>query len=148
MAAEIEFKTGRTLPHDQIISLYNSVNWSAYTAGEAGLRLKEAINNSTYVVSAWSGQQLVGMARCLSDDVSIFYLQDILIRPEFQRQGFGRKLLNHCLHRFEHVRMKVLLTDDEERQVRFYESMGFQNTSGLSTTKLNTYVSIAGKKLE
>ena len=83
--------------------------------------IQAAIQNSTYVLTAWSGEKVIGLARCMSDDVSIFYLQDILIHPEYQRQGVGRKLLLKCLERFEHVRMKVLLTDDEEQQRMFYE---------------------------
>ena len=83
-----------------------------------------------------------------SDDVSICYLQDILIHPEFQRHGIGRKMLSNCLERFAHVRMKVLITDDEERQKLFYESLGFKNTKDLKKMPLNAYVQIAGRDLE
>ena len=51
--------------------------------------LPTAIRNSTYVVTAWHADQLVGLARGLSDDVSIFYLQDILVHPDYQRTGIG-----------------------------------------------------------
>jgi hypothetical protein len=40
--------------------------------------------------------------------------------------------------------MKVLLTDDEERQRAFYESLGYKNTKDLEKIKLNAYVQIAG----
>jgi len=141
-------KTGHDIPFDQLVDLYNSVGWLAYTTDEQRPKLQEAINNSTYVVTAWSGETLVGLARCLSDDVSICYLQDILIHPEFQRHGIGRKMLSNCLERFAHVRMKVLITDDEERQKLFYESLGFKNTKDLKKIPLNAYVQIAGRDLE
>jgi ribosomal protein S18 acetylase RimI-like enzyme len=67
-------------------------------------------------------------------------LQDILVWPEFQGQGIGKKLLNHCLKRFAHVRMKVLLTDDREQQLRFYEAMGYTNTKQIHQFELNTFV--------
>ncbi len=148
MNSKIEINEGQFLPADQLTDLYNSVEWSAYTAEDSGVKLQDAINNSTYVVSAWKEQTLIGLARCLSDDVSIFYLQDILIRPEFQRLGVGRQLLQKCLDRFDHVRMKVLITNDEDRQIRFYKSMGYQNTASLSKIKLNTFVQVAGQTLE
>ena len=145
----INIKTGQhNLPFNQIVELYNSVGWQTYTSGKQRPKLREAIQNSTYVVTAWSGDKMVGLARCISDDVSIFYLQDILIHPKYQRQGVGRKLLLKCLERFEHVRMKVLLTDDEERQRIFYESLGYKNTKYLKKIKLNAFVQIAGMELE
>ena len=106
--------------------------------------MPKAVRNSTYVVSAWSGNTLIGLARGLSDDVSIFYLQDILVRPAFQGQGIGRRLIDNCLERFAHVRSKVLLTDDQEKQLRFYESLGFKNTKHLVKWQLNTFVQIDG----
>jgi len=144
----ITLKTDHDIPFDMLVDLYNSVGWLAYTSEEQKPKLQEAINNSTHVVTAWSDERLVGLARCISDDVSICYLQDILIHPEFQRHGIGRKLLSNCLERFAHVRMKVLITDDEERQKLFYESLGYKNTKDLKKTPLNAYVQITGRDLE
>jgi len=144
----ITLKTGNDIPLIQLVDLYNSVGWLAYTTDEQRPRLQQAIQNSTYVVTAWNGETLAGLARCLSDDVSICYLQDILIHPEYQRRGIGRKLLVNCLERFAHVRVKVLLTDDEERQIIFYESLGYKNTKDLKKIPLNAYVQIAGRELE
>ena len=95
------------------------------------------------MVTAWHEGQLVGLARALSDDVSIVYIQDILVRPEFQRGGVGRALLTRLLERFAHVRSAVLLTDADEKQLRFYASLGFKNTRDLVKTPLNAFVRIA-----
>jgi ribosomal protein S18 acetylase RimI-like enzyme len=87
---------------------------------------------------------LIALARGLSDDVSIFYLQDILVHPKFQRLGIGKRLLQNCLDRFKHVRSKVLLTDDEEKQLRFYESMGYINIKDVKSFTLNAFVMMKG----
>lgn len=137
----IVIKTKVDFSLSQLIELYNSVGWKAYTKGSAGQQLLRAIQNSTYVVSAWDNRKLVGLARCLSDDVSVFYLQDILIRPEYQTQGIGTTLLEKCLERFQHVRTKVLLTDNEEKQLRFYESLGYTNTN--NNEELNAYIQVS-----
>ena len=144
----ITLRTGYNIPFDQLVDLYNSVNWLAYTTGDAGPKLQDAIRNSSYVVTAWGGDTLVGLARCLSDDVAICYLQDILIRQEYQRLGVGRRLLADCTERFAHVRIQVLMTDDEERQIRFYESMGYRNTRDLKSITLNAFVRMPGRDLE
>jgi ribosomal protein S18 acetylase RimI-like enzyme len=140
----IELRIGSDLPFDQLLALYDSVGWVAYTNERRRRELRKAVLNSTYVVTAWSGEALIGLARGLSDDVSIFYLQDLLVHPAFQGKGIGKQLVNHCLERFKHVRSKVLLTDDDERQLRFYESLGFVNIKGLSTLRLNAFVQMDG----
>ncbi len=146
--SRVEIRVGHDIQFDQLLALYESVGWIAYTHEQRRAQLQNAIRNSTYVVSAWQEERLIGLARGLSDDVSIFYLQDILIHPDFQRQGIGRRLLNNCLERFKHVRMKVLLTDDEERQARFYESLGYKDTRKLNKLELHTFVQIDGIELE
>lgn len=130
------------LPTATLVDLYNAVGWHAYTGDPAGLA--RAVRNSSYVVTAWDGPTLVGLARGLSDDVAIFYLQDILVRPTAQGQGIGRILLEECLRRYAHVRQKVLLTDDEPRQRRFYEALGYVNIRDFSAWPLNAYVQIRG----
>ena len=138
---------GHELPFEQVVALYNSVGWAAYTNEKEKPKLSLALQNSTYVVSAWKGEHLIGLARGLSDDVSIFYLQDILVNPDFQHQGVGRQLLTNCLERFAHVRMKVLLTENEEKQIKFYESMGYKNTKDLQQIPLNAFVRVKGMDL-
>jgi len=86
---------------------------------------------------------LVGLARCLSDDVSIMYLQDVLVHPDQHRHGIGGELVRRCLDRFAHVRQRVLLTDDEPGQVAFYESLGYQNVRDFGPPTLNAFVRFA-----
>jgi ribosomal protein S18 acetylase RimI-like enzyme len=137
---DIDIRIGNNLPLEQLLALYNSVNWLLYTNEVNRDKLVTAVRNSTYVVSAWQEDQLIGLARGLSDDVSIFFLQDILIRPEYQNRGIGRTLLANCLERFKHVRAKVLMTDNEKKQLKFYKSMGFENTKEITRFTLNVFV--------
>ena len=66
----------------------------------------------------------MGLARVISDDVSICYLQDILVDPNHQRAGVGKTLLEQVLKRYLHVRQKVLITDDEPRLCAFVQIPG------------------------
>lgn len=120
--ATVQLKEGSALPEEAVVSLYASVGWTAYTDDPASLM--RAIRNTAYVATLWEGETLIGLARCLSDDVAICYIQDILVRPAYQGQGYGRQLMTACRRRFDHVRMMVLVTDDEARQHQFYRSQG------------------------
>jgi GNAT superfamily N-acetyltransferase len=102
VAIQIEREVGE----DDLAALYESVGWEAYTRSPDAL--VEAIGNSSIVVTARDEHgELIGLARGLSDDASIVYLQDILVRPDHQRTGVGRRLLTICLERYRHVRQKV-----------------------------------------
>lgn len=70
-----------------------------------------------------------GLARAVSDDATICYLQDILVDPAFQKSDAGRALLDAVRKRYEHVRQLVLITDNEPGQRAFYEALGFTEVS-------------------
>lgn len=121
-----------------LMELYGSVGWSNYT--DSPEMLAAAMAGSAKVVSAWSGELLVGLARVISDGVTIWYLQDILVRPDFHRRGVGRTLVRHALEGYGGVRQKVLLTDDEAVQKAFYESLGFSEAAAYGGGALRSFV--------
>ena len=143
----IELRVGTDIPYDHLIALYDSVGWKSYTVSERRPDLPRALRNSTHVVTAWYGDQMIGLARGLSDDVSVFYLQDVLVLPAYQGQGIGKRLVRNCIDRFSHVRLHILLTDDEDRQMHFYESLGYRNVHDLTDTPMNAFVRIQGVEL-
>ncbi|KAA9149890.1 GNAT family N-acetyltransferase [Amycolatopsis acidicola] len=122
----------------ELLPLYESVGWSAYTK-EPDL-LATAIAGSSFVVTARRGGRLIGLARALSDGATICYLQDVLVRPEERRNGVGRLLVQAMLDRYANVRQKVLLTDDEPAQRAFYESLGYAETRDFGPGTLRCFV--------
>ncbi len=145
--SQVELRVGCEIPWDELIGLYDAVGWKAYTVSERRPDLPRALRNSTYVVSAWYEGRLIGLARTLSDDVSVCYLQDLLVLPAYQGQGVGTQLLRNCLERYGHVRLHVLLTDDDEKTAHFYESLGFRNIRDLNEMPLNAFVKVHGVEL-
>lgn len=135
----------KSIDFKKILDLYDSVGWSAYT--DYPETLLKAFENTTYVLLAIEEDRVHGALRSVSDEVSIHYLQDILINPEFQKKGLGRKLLEKSLDRFRDVRTHMILTDDEEKQLLFYQSLGYKNTKSLKDIPLNTFVKMNGVEL-
>lgn len=113
-----------TLTPEELHELYRSVGWLAYLHDPA--MLPAAIAGSDHVVAARQDGRLVGLARVVSDGVSICFLQDVLVEPGRHRTGVGRALVTAVLEPYRSVRQKVLLTDDDPGQRRFYESLGFR----------------------
>ena len=131
----IEIETGAIPAREELLELYGSVGWSEYTNNADDL--VSAVTGSNYVVTARDEGKLVGLARVLSDDRSIAYVQDILIEPGHQGAGLGTRLMEACLERFAHVRTMLLLTDHEKRQHAFYSKLGFTD---LRDTALHSFV--------
>lgn len=123
---------------EELLSLYDAVGWSSYTTDPDVL--KAAVDGSTHVVTARFGDDLLGLARVVSDGASIAYLQDVLVRPELQREGVGKALVSAALEPFGHVRQQVLLTDDEPGQRAFYESLGWSEIRDHGTGSLRAFV--------
>ena len=119
----IDYRLDGDPSRDDLVDLYGSVGWSAYTTDPA--RLEAAVAASLRVVTAWDGDRLVGLARVVGDGWTIVYLQDILVAPDRRRTGIGAELFRRVLEPFGDVRQQVLLTDDEPAQRAFYEAMAF-----------------------
>ena len=123
---------------DQLLALYEAVGWTTYTADPAAL--EAAVAGSTRVVTARYGEDLLGLARVISDGATIAYVQDVLVHPALQREGVGRLLMEAVLEPFGHCRQKVLLTDDEPRQRAFYESLGWAEIRDVGEGTLRAFV--------
>jgi len=123
---------------DDLVALYASVGWTAYT--RAPELLETAIAGSLRVVTARRDGALVGLARAVGDGATIAYVQDILVVPALQRSGVGRRLVTALLEPWPHVRQKVLITDAEPQQRAFYESLGFREIRDLDAGGLRAFV--------
>ena len=119
----IQFKTDKKIDIEQLKNLYNDVGWIAYTKDME--RLRQAIENSLTVLSAWDGEKLVGLVRVVGDGLTIIYIQDILVLNAYQNQGIATELMKHILEQYEDVRQKVLLTEEAPDVRHFYEKNGF-----------------------
>lgn len=110
---------------EDLMNLYNSVEWSNYTKHPD--MLQKAYENSLYVLTAWDENQLIGAIRVVGDGYSIIYIQDLLVLSEHQHKGVGTRLLTDVVNKYKHVYQKVLLTENDPRTKSFYEKMGFNN---------------------
>ena len=137
-AVTLDIAAGEIPARDELAELYEAVGWVAYTRDLDAL--DRALQGSSLVVTARRDGRLVGLARIVSDGATIAYLQDILVRPEEQRRGVGRRLVTAALAPFESVRQKVLLTDDDPGQRAFYESLGFAETHDFDDGSLRAFV--------
>lgn len=87
-----------------------------------------AIANSDPVITVWEGERLIGLARATSDGIYRATIWDVIIHPEYQGVGLGRKLVETLLShpRMNRVERVYLMTTHQQR---FYERIGFKENS-------------------
>ena len=111
----MDIREYREYKSEDVLRLYASVGWTAYTDDPAALERGE----------------LAGLIRAVGDGATIVFIQDILVAPERQRRGIGTALLRAVLERFNGVRQIELTTDDTPETAAFYRSLGFADFAGL-----------------
>lgn len=125
----MEIREYRNYNEEEILGLYTSVGWTAYTEDPAALR--RGYENSLLVLGAYEDGKLAGIIRAVGDGATVVFIQDILVFPEYQRKGVGSALLRAVLDKYAGVRQVELVTDNTEKTVAFYQSMGFHDLSEL-----------------
>ncbi|MGG5461626.1 GNAT family N-acetyltransferase [Clostridium sp. B9] len=123
---------------EKIASLYESVGWNTYTDNIK--LLEKAFINSLKVISAWHDDKLVGLIRVVGDGVSIIYIQDLLVLPEYQGNGIGKGLIKSILDEFVLVPQKVLISDNEEVSLEFYKNLGFKSIENYDGVAFVNYI--------
>jgi ribosomal protein S18 acetylase RimI-like enzyme len=84
--------------------------------------LRTSFERSEHVAVAWDGEQLVGMARLLSDGVANAYLLDVWTASSHRRQGIGSALIRRLMERVPGQHIGLQTAEAQE----FYGSLGFR----------------------
>ena len=125
----MDIREYKTYDETEILGLYASVGWTAYTEQPESLR--RGFEASLLVLAGYEDGALVGLIRVVGDGQTIVFVQDILVHPSCQRRGIGTALLKEVLKRYSHVRQIELTTDDTPKTRAFYESVGFRTMASL-----------------
>ena len=123
----MEIKEYKEYKAEEIRRLYTEVGWKAYTENMTALEL--GYKNSLLVLAAYEGDELLGIIRVIGDGYTIVFIQDILVFPSKQRQGIGTALIKAVLEKYSDVRQIELTTDNTDKTVSFYKSLGFAEFS-------------------
>ena len=122
---------------NEILSLYKSVGWINYTNNPE--MLKNAYKNSLKIYGAYVGDELAGVIRVVGDGFSVIFIQDLLVKPEYQRKGIGTALIKKVLTEYKSVYQIHLMTDNNEKSVRFYKSAGFLMDEDINCRSFSVY---------
>ena len=134
---EVILKEYTVYKEAEILGLYKSVGWTNYTDNPEMLR--NAYLNSLKIYGAYVDDKLIGIIRVVGDGYSVIFIQDLLVHPGFQRNGIGTLLLKRMLKEYESVYQMHLITEDSEKTISFYKSLGFTDNSDVNCNAFSKY---------
>ena len=140
----IQFRYPQTFSPSQLDQLCELFRVAAFWAGtRRPSEMAKAIANSHPVVTVWDQDHLIGFARATSDGVFRATIWDVVIHPDYQGAGLGRKLVQTLIAHphMNKVERTYLMTTHQQS---FYERIGFKCNS---TTTMVLYNSLIAEEL-
>lgn len=113
-----------TLPStNEYKHLRESVNWP-YPNDKA---IEKSLNNSNYCICAVENNKTIGMSRVIGDDSFIYFVADVIILPEYQKQVIGTALMERTMvYLKENVQEYSYISLMSAKGMEgFYEKFGF-----------------------
>ena len=109
---------------EDVLHLYQAVGWTNYT--HQPQMLEQALSHSLAIYVALDSDTVVGLVRLVGDGFSSIFVQDLIVLPIYQRKGIGRALMKEALEDYKDVYQVQLVTEQTEKTLVFYRSMGFE----------------------
>ena len=128
----ITIKKQEIVKLEDVLHLYQAVGWTNYT--HQPQMLAQALSHSLVIYLALDGDAVVGLIRLVGDGFSSVFVQDLIVLPSYQRQGIGSSLMKEALEDFKEAYQVQLATEQTEKNMGFYRSMGFETLSTYDCT--------------
>src|SRR5215210_3805295 len=115
----IEYRRGEDVTLDEVVDLYVASTIRRPT--DERERMRRMLRHADLVITAHDGDELVGIARSLTDFAYATYLSDLAVRSSHQRQGIGIELIRRTAAATPEATVHLLAA---EAAVPFYERHG------------------------
>ena len=128
----ITIKKQEIIKLEDVLHLYQAVGWTNYT--NQPQMLEQALSHSLATYLARDGEAIVGLVRLVGDGFSSVFVQDLIVLPSYQRQGIGSNLMKEALADYKDAYQIQLTTEQTEKTLDFYRSLGFETLSTYDCT--------------
>jgi GNAT superfamily N-acetyltransferase len=119
----IVFRRGGDLDLDQTIALYGASTLGERRPVDDRACMQEMLDKANLIITAWDGEQMVGISRTLTDFCYVAYLADLAVDAAYQRKGIGQALIAQTQAALGPKAMIVLLAAPAAES--YYPHVGF-----------------------
>lgn len=142
MDSLIEYTEARDFTQRQVEQLFLSVGW---VSGQYPVQLYSALQQSSYVLTAWHGHRLVGLIRGIDDGGMTAFIHYLLVDPAYQHQGIASRLIEGTKAHYRDF-LYINVMPEESGNVPFYEHHGFSvMPDGVAMQKSNPDFAAGGQ---
>ena len=120
----IDYSTHKTITPDQFIDVLRRSSLADRRPVNQPGRIKGMLGHADLLVSAWQDDQLIGVARSVTDFSYCCYLSDLAVDRKYQKQGIGRELIRITREALGAGCSVILLAAPDARQ--YYPHIGFR----------------------
>nr|WP_299382612.1 GNAT family N-acetyltransferase [Allomuricauda sp.] len=114
----------RPLTTEDYQELRATTNWEQISNEQAGL----ALRNDLFSICVELDNRPVGMGRVVGDGALYFYVQDVVVHPDFQGKGIGRAVMgeieNYLQFKVRDYAFIGLMAAD--KVASFYQQFGYK----------------------
>lgn len=114
----------KDLPVKQLDALFRAIGWKP----RGKERWREVLTKSSYIVSLWDKENLIGLGRILEDGIMCMFY-DVGVHPNYQTKGIGtlimKKLTNYVKNR-KYASIGLFVWDKNYNAEDFYKKFGFE----------------------
>ncbi|MBU2710784.1 GNAT family N-acetyltransferase [Zooshikella harenae] len=140
----ITYKINEIVDVEQFINLLNNTTLGERRPVNDYNCIQGMLKNSNLIISAWVQDQLVGIARSVTDFNYACYLSDLAIDEKYQRFGMGKQLITLTQAQLGPRCKITLLAAPAARE--YYKHIGFtQNEYCWTLDRHQTVTSLANK---
>ena len=114
------YKYNESISPEAMADLRESVGWN---------RMEKEYGNplmtSFFHIAVYDGDLLVGFVDSVSNGVTDAYIQDLIVRPDYQGKGIGTDLMKKMIASLKEKHIYMISVIFEESLKPFYDRFGF-----------------------
>ena len=132
----IQYHSDRTITPDQFIDVLIRSTLAERRPVNDRARIESMLQHQNILITAWSGDLLVGVSRALSDFSFCCYLSDLAVDVNFQKKGIGKELIKRTHEAAGPNAMLLLLA--APAAVSYYPKIGMDQFTNCFIIKRKT----------
>ena len=117
---DIQISLTDQIKDEEVLAIYKANQWSS---AEKPDQLLSALRDSHSLVTARISGKLVGIGNAISDGHLVVYYPHMLVHPEYQRNGIGKKMIEAMQSKYSNFHQQMLTADGDA--IEFYKAVGF-----------------------
>jgi GNAT superfamily N-acetyltransferase len=121
-AMDIDYRKGPMRAEDYD-ALRTAVGWSSYEKAQ----IEEGLAKSLFIIVGYHQEKAIAMGRVIGDGMLAFYIQDVIVLPEFQGNGIGTQIMKRIMEYIDSrsVNSSSIGLMAATGKDAFYEGFGF-----------------------